>query len=117
MRQKHSARAWSAAVAGLVIAGLLPAVAGASAGHARFSSTASLSDGSAGSAAARAMRQGYLVPDQAGYDRAKARANAASVAPVRPESAANPLAPVTVRGWSGIFDGNSAPSDSTSSVG
>src|SRR4051812_32065328 len=77
-------------------------------------------DGSINAPAARALEQGYLVPDQAEYDRAKADAagtGQGSVEPSSPDATAGPLAPVTNLGFSGIFNANVAPSDSTGSAG
>ncbi|MFA5890964.1 MAG: Calx-beta domain-containing protein [Actinomycetota bacterium] len=64
------------------------------------------------------MRQGYLVPDQSAYERAKAAADSES----RPGS---PRAPVTSgrksasvsAGAEGIYDSTHAPSDSTGAIG
>jgi hypothetical protein len=73
-------------------------------------------DGTVGVAAARAMRQGYLVPDQAAYDRAKAAA--AENLGLRPSqatpSAAAPVATVTFKG---LANPGLTPSDSTGAVG
>lgn len=74
--------------------------------------------GTAGTAARHAMRQGYLVPNQARYERQKARAarqTAAKRALTAPVDGA--LAPVKNRAWAGINDINSAPPDETSAVG
>jgi hypothetical protein len=90
----------------------------AAAGHAVLSAGVPLSNGTVGRAAARAMRQGYLVANQAAYIRAKARANATVALPaggVPPLT--GELAPVMVRGWDGVVDPTAAPSDSTGSVG
>ena len=74
-------------------------------------------DGTLGKAARMALRHGPLVPDREAYAQAKARAQAdATFGPVTAPTA-GPLAPATVRGWNGVFDSNSAPSDSTSAVG
>ena len=73
--------------------------------------------GGASAAARHAMRQGYLVPDQAAYDRAKAEA-ARQAAPVSgEETVAGALAPAVAREWDGVFDTTVAPSDSTGAVG
>jgi hypothetical protein len=125
-------RVRNAVVVGLMLSAFVPAAATqasggpsrphASAGHAVFSGNVPRSDGTIGDAAAKAMRQGYLVANQAAYGRAKARANAkaALVAgetrPVAGTSAAQ-LAPVAVRSWDGLKNPNAAPSDSTGSVG
>jgi hypothetical protein len=74
--------------------------------------------GTAGTAARSAMRQGYLVPNQARYERQKARAarqTAAKRALAAPVDGA--LAPVKNRAWAGINDINAAPPDETSAVG
>jgi hypothetical protein len=76
--------------------------------------------GELGAAARRAVNRGYLEPNQAGYERQKARATrraeagAALSAPV-----SGPLAPsiVSGRSWQGINDPNSTPPDETSAVG
>ncbi|MDQ2980787.1 MAG: hypothetical protein M3R26_00475 [Actinomycetota bacterium] len=76
------------------------------------------SDGTMNAPAARAMRQGYLVPNQAAYELAKRQASGAAGATSRgANSGVDLLEPVTALGWSGIFDASRAPSDSTSSVG
>src|SRR2546422_2882166 len=68
------------------------------------------------SVAKRFLAQGYLVPDQATYDRAKGSVNGSSgrgsIA-----SASTPLTPATTEGWEGIFDTNVTPSDSVGAVG
>jgi len=118
MRKTNRAGVRFAALAGVVIAGLLPAAAGAAAGGAHLTARAPAGDGSLGPAAARAVKQGYVVADQAAYGAAKTAANAmAGLRPRAAEGATGWLAPVTNRSWAGIFDLNSAPSDSTSSVG
>jgi hypothetical protein len=74
--------------------------------------------GTLGTAARRAMRQGYLVPNRTRYERQKARAarqTAAKRALTAPVDGA--LAPVKNRAWAGINDVNSAPPDETSAVG
>jgi hypothetical protein len=73
-------------------------------------------DGSIGVAAQTALSEGPLPVGQAAYDRAKKRAAAQAAAPSGAFSA-DLLAPVTIRGWDGLVDPNSAPSDSTSAVG
>jgi hypothetical protein len=78
--------------------------------------------GTLGTAAKRSIEQGYLVPNQAGYDRQKARvtrraqAQEALTAPMS-APASGPLAPSTVRAWQGINDTFSTPPDETSAVG
>jgi hypothetical protein len=74
-------------------------------------------DGSLGVAARKALRQGYLVPDQRAYERRKrqpARGTAAAL--TRPLSTEQ-LAPTTIAAWSGAYDTSFAPSDSTGAVG
>jgi hypothetical protein len=71
-------------------------------------------------AARRAIHRGYLVPDQARYDRRKARItrrSASAEALTAPVS--GPLAPsiVTGRSFQGINNPNVAPPDETSAVG
>jgi hypothetical protein len=74
-------------------------------------------DGSLGVAARKALRQGYLVPDQRAYQRRKAQApGGAGAALTRPLSAEQ-LAPTTTTAWSGASDAGFAPSDSTGAVG
>jgi hypothetical protein len=74
-------------------------------------------DGSLGVAARKALRQGYLVPDQRAYERQKRQAlRGAAAALTRPLSAEQ-LAPSTITAWSGAYDTGFAPSDSTGAVG
>jgi hypothetical protein len=73
-------------------------------------------DGTLGPAAARALRDGYLVPNQAAYEEAKMAA-ARSVglpATYAPRSAAAPSAGVT---WKGLSNAGVTPSDSTGAIG
>jgi hypothetical protein len=79
--------------------------------------------GKLGSTARRALRQGYLVPNQRAYERAKAaaarrlaRARALAVPPPL-GPAARRLAPQIGRSWTGGATDNFAPSDSTGAVG
>jgi len=73
-----------------------------------------------GVAARTALRQGYLVPDQAVYERQKAAAAArypqVNSSP-RSASPQAPLAPTAPRSFAGIFDSCCTPSDSTSAIG
>ncbi|HEV8673915.1 MAG TPA: hypothetical protein VGX21_07710, partial [Methylomirabilota bacterium] len=128
MRKPSRARACPVALAALIFAVLVPGAAGAQAGRLRLSSTAPPSDGTVGRAAALAMRQGYLVPDQAAYARAKAEAAGRTGQGAEAEATRGPLASVPIRGderliprsilnFDGIFDGTRAPPDSTSAVG
>ena len=74
--------------------------------------------GTLGPAARHAMHRGYLVPNQARYNRQKARITRraeARNALTRPVDGA--LAPTKVRQWAGINDTNSTPPDETSAVG
>jgi hypothetical protein len=75
--------------------------------------------GNPGVAARHALAQGYLVPDQRAYDRAKAGAarRAPSGAALAAPSFQRRLAPSTVTSWSGAYDSDFAPSDSTGAVG
>jgi hypothetical protein len=72
----------------------------------------------------RAMNQGYLVPDQAAYGRAKARAAQEAASRAREagrkapsSSAPSALAPSSFRSWQGPNDTTTAPSDSTGAIG
>jgi hypothetical protein len=71
-----------------------------------------------GPAARQALDQGYLVPDQGAYERAKRRAaheggNAAALA----APSFLKRAPTTSKSWSGASDSDFAPSDSTGAAG
>jgi hypothetical protein len=76
-------------------------------------------DGTLGVAAQHALDQGYLVPDQRMYERAKAKA--ARQAGHNATALAAPSflkrAPSTSKSWSGLSDSDFAPSDSTGAVG
>ena len=74
-------------------------------------------DGTMGSAARRALQQGYLVPDQAAYDAAKEAGARRVGADGAADIVAGTLAPVVTRGWLGITDSTTAFPDSTSAVG
>jgi hypothetical protein len=119
-------------VVGLAVAafllGIIPSLAAAkdfhgevtSAAAARQAATQDPDRGTLSVAARRAIDRGYLVPDQARYERRKARLTGraagreALTAPLRA-----PLAPsiVTGRSWQGINNPNVAPPDETSAVG
>jgi hypothetical protein len=73
-------------------------------------------DGTLGPAAARALRQGYLVPNQTAYERAKMAAarSVGLAATYAPQSAAAPSAAVT---WKGLANAGLTPSDSTGAIG
>jgi hypothetical protein len=104
--------------------GVAPSIASAQSHFGPIRSAASVrkadipNRGTVGTAARRAMRQGYLVPNQARYERQKTRAArhaSAKDALTAPVNGA--LAPVNNRAWAGINDTNSAPPDETSAVG
>ncbi len=67
-------------------------------------------------------RQGYLVPDQAAYERAKQRAAATMSSPAA-EAQTSALAPgaaahpTKLRSWKGAHDPTITPSDSTGAIG
>src|SRR5437867_2765528 len=70
------------------------------------------------------FRRGYLVPDAAVYERAKARAarriQATRVSRDEKAPSRTPLPPNTpsvARSWEGTFDSRSTPSDSTGAIG
>lgn len=66
----------------------------------------------------RAISQGYLVPDQGAYERAKAAANENAGRISGGESQAAPAAePQVFRSWRGIRDTRLSPSDSTGAIG
>lgn len=67
-----------------------------------------------------AISQGYLVPDQAAYERAKAAAAARAEGQqpsVQQPSAPEALTPQQTRSWEGVRDPNVGPSDSTGAIG
>ncbi len=74
-------------------------------------------DGTMGSAAPRAVRQGYLVPDPDAYDAAKTAGLQGDGGGSGADTVAATLAPVVTRGWLGISDSTAAFPDSTSAVG
>ena len=116
------------AVAAFLVGGVVPGVASAKSFHGKVTSAADARQvakqdpnrGTLSGAARRAIDRGYLVPNQARYDRQKARATRhaesreALTAPVR-----GPLAPsiVSGRSFQGINNPNVAPPDETSAVG
>ena len=113
----------SLATAAFLIA-LAPSIASARSHFGPVRSAASVRNadvpnrGTVGTAARHAMKQGYLVPNQARYNRQKARAartTSARDALTAPVGGA--LAPVKNRAWAGINDVNFAPPDETSAVG
>jgi hypothetical protein len=109
------------AVAALV-AGSIPGLASADGQHLTIRSAASMrhaDTGPIGPVARRAITQGYLVPDQARYERRKARLsrrNEARDALASP-AAGGPLAPSAIRSWTGINNPLFSPPDGTSAVG
>jgi hypothetical protein len=127
-RPRRLIAAASLASAAFVI-GVVPSLASASGPPGKVSGAAALrkaaqQDPNAGTrspAARRAMRQGYLVPNQRRYDRQKARitrradARDALTAPVAPPGGQQ--APSKLRAWAGINNPNNAPPDETSAVG
>jgi hypothetical protein len=68
-------------------------------------------------AARTALRQGYLVADQALYERQKAQADARAGQGDAASAPAAALAPTTSRSWAGVYDTCCTPSDSTSAIG
>src|SRR5919112_2645621 len=65
-----------------------------------------------------AIKQGYLVPDQDAYERAKAGAQRLAGGGGKPTYAvAQGAEPDTFRSWEGIRDQRVAPSDSTGAIG
>jgi hypothetical protein len=113
---------------GAFLVGALPSLASAESSHGKLVSAAQArkaakhdpNRGTLSAPARRAIRHGYLVPNQARYDRQKARlarrteAREALTAPV-----GGPLAPSLVSGksWQGINNNNASPPDETSAVG
>jgi hypothetical protein len=118
-------------VVGLAVAAFLPAVAPSpaaaesfhakvtSAAAARQAATQDPSRGTLSAAARRAIDRGYLVPNQARYDRQKARLGAGASGDPLAATVSGPLAPALVpgRSFQGINNPNVAPPDETSAVG
>jgi hypothetical protein len=77
----------------------------------------SRADGTLGPAARQALSQGYLVPDQRAYERAKSRASRRSAATPFAAPSFQQRAPSTSKSWSGLSDNDFAPSDSTGAIG
>ena len=108
--------------------GVVPSIGAATSFHGKITSAAAARKaakqdpdrGTLSIAARRAIHRGYLVPNQARYDRRKARATrrAARGEPLTAPGSV-PLAPslVTGRSWLGISSPNAAPPDETSAVG
>jgi hypothetical protein len=113
---------------GTFLLGALPSLASAESFHGKITSAAAARKaakqdpdrGTLSAPARRALHHGYLVPNQARYDRRKAllarrtTAREALAAPVR-----GPLAASVVAGksWQGISNPNRTPPDETSAVG
>jgi hypothetical protein len=110
------------------LSGVVPSLASAKSFHGKIMSAATArraakqdpNRGTLSAPARRALRRGYLVPNQGRYDREKARAarrTAAREAPTAPVS--GPLAPslLSGRSWQGINSPDAAPPDETSAVG
>ena len=74
-------------------------------------------DGSLGSAASLALSQGYLVPDQAAYQDAKAAAARRFTTTAAKASGLGTAAPVTSLSWKGVSQAGHSPSDSTGAIG
>src|SRR5689334_22765810 len=100
----------ASAIAAFAISAI-PSLATAASPADKVSSAASLrqaarqnpNTGTRSAAARRAMRRGYLVPNQRRYERQKARADReVRGARVASAPAGGPLAPVQVRAWAGI---------------
>jgi hypothetical protein len=73
-------------------------------------------DGTVGVAAARAMHQGYAVPDQAAYERAKTAA-AGNLGPRPTRAVPSAAAPTAALTWKGLASPGHSPSDSTGAIG
>jgi hypothetical protein len=111
---------WAALAASLIGAAFASQAQGGDARSLRIvpASPDPAADGTLGVAARRSLNQGYLVPDERAYERAKAKAarenpSASFTEPLAPEQ----LAPSTVSSWAGASDADFAPSDSTGAVG
>src|SRR5436190_2335881 len=75
-----------------------------------------LTQGPLSSAQKQLLRQGYLVPNQARYDRAKARAARRAPEPVAAAAFA-PQAPTASPSFKGLRDTSVGPPDTTGAVG
>jgi hypothetical protein len=112
---------------GTFLVGALPSLASAESFHGKITSAAQArkaakqdpNRGTLSAPARRAIHRGYLVPNQARYDRQKARAARRAAASEALTAPTSPLAPsiVSGRSWQGINNPNSAPPDETSAVG
>lgn len=107
--------------AAMVTLGLLGSGAGAGTGAGRSAGphlepASGGGDGTLGVAAARARRQGYLVPNQTAYERAKAAAAKSVGLPVA-HASQGAAAPTTAVGWKGLASPGNSPSDSTGAIG
>ncbi|MFL6182739.1 MAG: hypothetical protein ACJ73J_10575 [Actinomycetes bacterium] len=74
-------------------------------------------DGTLGSAAARALDDGYLVPDEAEYAKAKAAAATRVSNPSRQTDALGTTAPTALLASKGLSQAGHTPSDSTGAIG
>jgi hypothetical protein len=111
----------------VLLGGIIPAPASAKSFHGQVTSAAAArqaasqdpSRGTLSAAAGRAIDQGYLVPDQARYERRKARLGAGASGDPLAATVSGPLAPALVpgRSFQGINNPNVAPPDETSAVG
>jgi hypothetical protein len=103
---------------GAVVVAAGPLADGAAARSLHLAAAKPASQGRLGPAARQLRRQGFLVPDQAGYERAKARA--ARRAPLSPAAGAElfaPLVPTTSTSFAGVRDSSVGPPDTTGAVG
>ncbi len=89
---------------------------GSSVGRLHLTAASGGGDGTLGVAAATALRQGYLVPDQAAYEAAKAAA-AARAGSATKTAAVGSAAPTKVLSWNGLVNPGLTPSDSTGAIG
>src|SRR5436190_9248065 len=77
-----------------------------------------LTAGPLNSAQKHLLRQGYLVPNQAAYDRSKAASTTRVTGPrAAAAGAASPLAPVAGPSFAGLRDTQVGPPDTTGTVG
>src|SRR5262245_33256597 len=119
-------------VLGLAVAasllGIIPSLAAAKDFHGEVTSAAAArraaaqdpDRGTLSAAARRAVDRGYLVPNQARYDRRKARLTGRAAGRetlTAPLTAPRAPAIVAGRSWQGINNPNVAPPDETSAVG
>jgi hypothetical protein len=112
---------------GAFLSGAVPSLASAESFHGKITSAAAVrkaakqdpNRGTLSVPARRAIHRGYLVPNQARYERQKARAARRAAAREALTAPVSPLAPsiVSGRSWQGINNPNAAPPDETSAVG